>query len=77
MKTTTLAGLAAKRAAAGLTQQALADRVGVDRPNVANWETGRSLPLAALLPALAEALGCTIDELYQVPDSGTGEEAAS
>lgn len=75
MKTITLAGLRPRREALGLTQQAVADRAGVDRSNIANWETGRSLPMAALLPALAMALECSIDELYQVPESGTGEAA--
>lgn len=68
MRTITLTGLATKRAAAGMTQQALADKLGILRSNIANWETGQSLPLAALLPALAEALGCTIDELFRAPE---------
>lgn len=75
MKTTTkLEGLRLRRLALKLTQQQLADLLGLERSNVAAWETGRGLPSAALLPKLAEVLHCSIDELY-VPDSGT-EEAA-
>src|SRR4051794_12393475 len=32
------------RQAAGLTQQQVADRLGVPRPNVARWESGTQLP---------------------------------
>lgn len=74
MKTITLGGLKPRRQTLGLTQQAVADRIGVARSAIANWETGQGLPMAALLPALAVALECSIDELYQVPESGTGEE---
>lgn len=76
MKTNTLEGLRPRRIALGLTQQQLAEAVNLERSNVANWETGRSMPSAALLPKLAEILSCSIDELYRVPDSGTLEAGA-
>ena len=49
----------------GLTQEELADIVGVDRSSVAKWETGKSAPRAAMLPKLADELGCTVDELLR------------
>ena len=71
MKTLTGAGLRARRDAAGMTQQQLADAIHISRVAVAMWETGRALPSAALLPQIAAALGCSIDELYE----GGGHEA--
>lgn len=52
------------RLAAGLTQSDLAAKVGVAQATVAEWERGVYSPGAQKLPALAKALGCTIDELY-------------
>lgn len=47
-----------------LTQKELAKAIGATQPTVACWETGRANPAADKLPAIASALGCTIDELY-------------
>lgn len=46
-----------------LTQEQLADIVGVSAPAVSKWETGNSYPDITLLPALASALNTTIDNL--------------
>lgn len=53
-----------RRVAMGLTQEALAARLGVDRAAVALWEGGRRTPTTDKLPALAEALDCDIGELF-------------
>lgn len=50
---------------AGLTQDNLAERLGVVRTTVAMWETGKSIPRADLLPDLAKILGCSIEDLLQ------------
>lgn len=55
--------IAAARRAHGLTQQQLAERLGVTNRAVSKWETGQGLPDIALLPALAAALDTTTDEL--------------
>ena len=57
------------REKAGLTQQDLADKLGVCQPTVAMWETQKSLPRTDKLPALAKILGCTIDELLKGEES--------
>lgn len=57
--------LKACRERASLTQQELADILKVDRSAISKWETGEFLPRAEKLPAIAEALGCTIDELLE------------
>lgn len=55
--------IAASRRARGLTQQQLAGELGVTNRAVSKWETGQGLPDIALLPALAAALGVTVDAL--------------
>ena len=52
------------RIAAGLRQVDLAEKMGVTQSTVCGWETGAAMPQAALLPALADALNCTIDALF-------------
>ena len=59
--------IAERRRAAGMTQEDLSARLGVDRSAVALWETGARTPGTERLPALAEALGCGIGELFAPP----------
>lgn len=49
-----------------LTQQDLADKLGVSRVAVTKWETGEAYPRAELLPKIAEVLRCKIDTLFLV-----------
>lgn len=63
-----LEGLAPRRRAVGLSQQAVANALGVERATVGMWETGANWPSARVLPALADLLCCTIDELYTAPE---------
>ena len=58
------------RRRAGLTAVQLAERMHCTKTTFYFWETGRTWPSAALLPELAETLGCTIDDLFAAP----GEE---
>lgn len=53
----------AQRKAAGLTQQAVADFLGVSKASVSKWETGQSYPDITLLPLLASFFNITVDEL--------------
>lgn len=71
---TRLAGLAPRRKRAGFTQQAFADQLGVERATLAMWEIGRNWPPARLLPAMADLLFCSIDDLYKEPPGETGGE---
>ena len=50
----------------GLTQEALADMLGVTAQAVSKWERGESMPETALLPKLAQILDTSIDELFSV-----------
>lgn len=62
-----LVGLAPRRKAAGFTQYSFADALDIDRGLVAMYETGRAWPPARRLPDMAALLGCSIDELYELP----------
>ena len=48
-----------------LTQEALATLLGVERTTVTMWESGQNTPPTKYLVALADALGCTLDELLR------------
>ena len=52
----------------GLTQEDLAEEVGVARRTVSRWETGRSLPDLDLLPRLAASIRWTCGNCWT--DSG-------
>ncbi len=56
----------------GLSQKELAEILKVAQPSVYSWESGRCAPSAKLLPALAAALGCSIDELFAAPAGAAG-----
>lgn len=47
----------------GLSQQKLADLVGVHKNTVINWETAANDPRASDLVKLASVLGCTIEDV--------------
>lgn len=59
-----------EREKSGLSQQAVASKVGVDQSTVCLWETGKTQPRAKLLPKIAELFGCTVDKLLE-PDTST------
>lgn len=46
-----------------ITQEKLADFIGVTKASVSKWESGRSTPDVLLLPQLAAFFGVTVDEL--------------
>ena len=56
--------LKAARAAMDLSQQALADRVGVSRQTIVAIEKGDYNPTIKLCLAICRTLGCTLDELF-------------
>ena len=72
-----------------MTQEELAERLGVSYQAVSRWENGSTYPDIELLPVLAGLFGCTLDELvgevkderieryweelYAIPEGGTKE----
>ncbi|MFG2042174.1 helix-turn-helix domain-containing protein [Dactylosporangium sp. NPDC048998] len=70
--------IAEARTARGLTQQAVAEALGVDRNEVNQWEAGHTRPEGAALVHLGELLGWTAVDIADlvrgagVPPSGSG-----
>lgn len=60
------------RKRAGLSQEALAERIGVSRQAISKWETGEASPEISKLPPLADAFGVTVDWLLS--EDGLPEE---
>lgn len=59
------------RAKAGLTQEQLAEKIGITAQSVSKWENSVVMPDIMLLPRIAEVFGVSIDELF---DLSTGEK---
>lgn len=64
-----------KRRAAGLTQEALAARLGVSAKAVSKWENAVCLPDASLYETLCRQLGITIGQLFQGGGEDPGNKA--
>jgi tetratricopeptide (TPR) repeat protein/transcriptional regulator with XRE-family HTH domain len=69
--------LAERRKALGLTQEALADLMGVERTTVVRWERGETAPLPWIRPKLARALRVSADRLEELlaPGGTAGHDA--
>lgn len=59
----------------GLTQDALAERLGITAQAISKWENDLSCPDIATLPRLAEIFGISVDELLGREASGKVHEA--
>ena len=52
------------RKKAAMSQEELADRLGVSRQAVSRWESGSSYPDMEMIPAIANYFHVSIDELF-------------
>ena len=52
-----------------LTQEAMAELVGVARQTIAKWETGESVPDLEMAGKLASALKVSLDDLTNAPEN--------
>lgn len=52
------------RKKAGLTQEQLADKLGVTFQAVSKWENNQSCPDILLLPQIADIFGVSVDEIF-------------
>ena len=57
-----------ERTRLGLTQAELAERVGVSRKTINTVENGVFVPSTTLALKLARALGCRVEDLFQLDD---------
>lgn len=55
--------IAIKRKEAGLTQEKLAEKIGVTNKTVSKWETGKCMPDYSVVPELCRELNVTAGEL--------------
>lgn len=63
--------LAQLRAESELTQEEVANHLGITKAAVSKWECGQSMPDISLLPAIADLYSTSIDDLFgrvQEPD---------
>ena len=58
------------RVTMGMTQQELAERVGVTRQTILAIEKGNYTPSVALALGLASVLGVTVEALFQIDAGG-------
>ncbi len=63
-----------RRQALGMTQEQLAQRLGVSAPAVNKWEKALNYPDITLLPALARTLGVDLNTLLSFQEDLTEEE---
>lgn len=59
-----------KRKERDLTQEKVADELGVSKAAVSKWENGDSYPDVTLLPQIAELFDITMDELFGYSPKG-------
>ena len=58
--------IASNRKAAGMTQDALAEKLGITFQAVSKWENGLAMPDITLLPQIAAIFGISIDSLFGI-----------
>ncbi len=62
--------IAAKRKCRGMTQQQLADKLGISFQAISKWENGTTYPGIEILPELAVLLETTVDEILAGHEQG-------
>lgn len=66
--------VAAFRNTAGLTQERLAERVGVTVETISRLERGTSIPSISRLASISEAVGIELGQLFSPPAGETDKE---
>ena len=64
--------LRVERAKRNLTQEALAELVGVSRKTINTIETGRFVPSTIVALRMAHALGVSVEDLFFLEDGASG-----
>ena len=66
--------IANKRKEKNMTQQELADKLGVTDRAIGNWENGRRMPDISIMKELCDVLDITINELIEGKELSQSEE---
>lgn len=66
--------ISTKRKGKGVTQEELAQHLGVSKPAVSKWESGQSYPDILLLPVMAAYFNISVDELLGYEPQMTKED---
>lgn len=69
--------IALKRRELGITQEELAEQLGITGKAVSKWENGRCLPDGAIMQPLCESLGVSFNELMSGKDIETDRERST
>ena len=69
--------IASARKEKGMTQEMLAEQLGVTRQAVARWETGLSVPDAGMRVRIAGALDTTVNDLLGEEEPEQGRDLAA
>lgn len=56
-----------RRSAVGMNQAELSQRAGLTRQTISAIESGQYVPNTAVALRLAQTLGCTVEDLFQIP----------
>jgi len=67
------AKIKAMRLTSSMTQEQLANRLGVSAQAISKWESGTNMPDIQILPELSVIFGVTIDSLFDLTDSSKME----
>ena len=67
------AKIKAMRLAASMTQEQLANKLGVSAQAVSKWESGTNMPDIQILPDLSVIFGVSIDSLFDMTDESKME----
>ena len=60
------------RLSRSMTQEQLAQKLGVSAQAVSKWESGTTMPAILILPDLAVIFGVTIDDLFAMTEKPDG-----
>lgn len=69
--------IAKRRKYMGLTQEELAEKVGVSKSAIAKWETDRGLPDRDNLKRLSVVINVPVEEMHRIIDKADEDEDIS
>ena len=72
-----ISNLRGERCRLDLTQEDLAEQIGVSPVTIRQWESGVTKPSASNLLAMSDLFGCSVDYLLQRTDERKGVFATS